>query len=540
MQGAASHTIVSYRASQARKQLRPWWQRRYLDILLLIISAVGTGQLLQFSAISRSGRASFEFEATGNLSQGTLFENPLLFLLPALIILSGILLFLRFLPLLLRLLSQLLTLTNSVGLLQASRNLSRTPAFFTTPFILLTVTVSLSIYTASLARTLDFQLFDETWYRIGADLNLFTSPNPLGDQERFGFGNRGDNTADTYLFLPISEYENVPGIEEATRIGRFPAELISGQSGVLEVEFVGIDYDTFPEVAYWREDFSRYRISTLMNSLALREDGILVSERFLEENRLSVGDEVTVEVALESGRVTLTPQISGSFDLFPTWYPSTIADGANADAEIVVGRLDRLFEAAGSEFPYRIWMNTDGQLDDEALRLALLDRQIVGSNWEEPFSPVQVAQTSPARQGLFGLLSIGFVAAVLLTIVGFFLYIFFSFQRRFVEFGILRSVGLPFRRTIRLLAWELALLMGLGVAWGSLLGITVSTLFIPSLQVGRDPADLVPPYLVEIAWSSLWQVWLLFGLLYVIVLAAVAVLLRRMQLFQAIKLGESF
>ena len=82
--------------------------------------------------------------------------------------------------------------------------------------------------------------------------------------------------------------------------------------------------------------------------------------------------------------------------------------------------------------------------------------------------------------------------------------------------------------------------MGLGVAWGSLLGITVSTLFIPSLQVGRNPADLVPPYLVEIAWSSLWQVWRLFGLLYAIVLAAVAVLLRRMQLFQAIKLGESF
>lgn len=184
-------------------------------------------------------------------------------------------------------------------------------------------------------------------------------------------------------------------------------------------------------------------------------------------------------------------------------------------------------------------MTTDGKLDDENLRVDLLSRQIIGSTWDEPFSRVQVEQTNPARQGLFGLLSIGFVAAVLLTVVGFFLYMFFSFRRRTVELGVLRSVGLPFDRMIRLLGWELALLMGSGLAWGSVMGIIVSFLFIPYLQVGRDPADLVPPYLVEIAWNSVWQIYLLFGLLFVVVLFAVSTLLSRMKLFQAIKLGES-
>ena len=81
--------------------------------------------------------------------------------------------------------------------------------------------------------------------------------------------------------------------------------------------------------------------------------------------------------------------------------------------------------------------------------------------------------------------------------------------------------------------------MGSGLAWGSLMGVVVSYLFIPYLQAGRDPADLVPPYLVEIAWSSVWQVYLLFGLLFGVVLFAVSTLLARMKLFQAIKLGEA-
>lgn len=523
MRQAAQFTIVSYRETQARERQRPWWQRSYLDLVLLAVAIWGTWQLRQQGGVL----------ADGVLPQGGIFDNPILFLLPALVILASILLFLRILPFFMEGLSRLLVFTESIALLQATRNLSRTASFFTTPFILLSVTVSLSIYTASLARTMDFQLFDESWYEIGADLNLFTSPKPFGDQERFGggFGSVNDNASDTYLFLPVSEYENVDGLELATRVGQFTADVSVG-SGSVEVDYLGIDYDTFPQIAYWREDFSRYRLGTLMNGLAEHENGLLVSESFLDAHDLQAGDSLPLQINLETGSLVLTSTISGSFELFPTWYPSE-------DPELVVGRLDSLFEQVGTEFPYRLWMNTNGRLDDDVLQDGLFERRIIGSTWNEPFSRVQSEQTQPARQGLFGLLSIGFVAAVLLTVVGFFLYMFFSFRRRFVELGVLRSVGLPFATLIRLLAWELALLMGSGLTWGSLMGIVVSFLFIPYLQVGRDPADLVPPYLVEIAWNSVWQVYVLFGLLFLVVLAAVSFLLSRMKLFQAIKLGET-
>ena len=67
----------------------------------------------------------------------------------------------------------------------------------------------------------------------------------------------------------------------------------------------------------------------------------------------------------------------------------------------------------------------------------------------------------------------------------------------------------------------------------------VSNLFIPHLQIGNDMASLVPPFVVNINWGSVFQVYILFVLLFVAALVVLGILLMRMKIFQAIKLGES-
>ena len=57
--------------------------------------------------------------------------------------------------------------------------------------------------------------------------------------------------------------------------------------------------------------------------------------------------------------------------------------------------------------------------------------------------------------------------------------------------------------------------------------------------MGSGPAAFVPPFLVEIAWPAIFRIYALFGLLFVIALGALAALLMRMKIFQAIKLGET-
>ena len=119
------------------------------------------------------------------------------------------------------------------------------------------------------------------------------------------------------------------------------------------------------------------------------------------------------------------------------------------------------------------------------------------------------------------------------------LYAFFSFRQRYIELGVLRAVGLSSSQMIIFLAWELAFLIISGLTLGTFLGVWTSQLFIPYLQVGADITARTPPYLVEIAWPAIFRIHLLFGLLFLAALIVLTILLLRMKIFQAIKLGET-
>jgi putative ABC transport system permease protein len=63
-------------------------------------------------------------------------------------------------------------------------------------------------------------------------------------------------------------------------------------------------------------------------------------------------------------------------------------------------------------------------------------------------------------------------------------------------------------------------------------------LFIPYLQVGADKTALVPPFVVQIAWEELWIIYAVFGAMFLVAVLVLIVLLARMKVFEAVKLGE--
>jgi putative ABC transport system permease protein len=204
-----------------------------------------------------------------------------------------------------------------------------------------------------------------------------------------------------------------------------------------------------------------------------------------------------------------------------------------------VGNLENLFAQIGGQLPYEVWLTTTGEPDEAASETALDERRLAGWTWTEPYSRVEVEQRRPDRQGVFGLLSVGFIAAALLTVLGFFMYALFSLRQRLISLGILRAVGLTQRHMTIFIAFELAFLILTGLTLGTVLGTFISEQFIPFLQIGVREIDFVPPYLVEIAWTAVIEIYILFGLMFVVALLLLATILRRMRIFQAIKLGET-
>jgi putative ABC transport system permease protein len=218
-------------------------------------------------------------------------------------------------------------------------------------------------------------------------------------------------------------------------------------------------------------------------------------------------------------------------DLFPTWYPG--------DRSLVVGNLDYFFQQVGGEQPYLVWLKTDPKANSAAL-IKGVDDLYQRLMYTQVTSDILTTEMErPERQGFFGLLSVGFVALGLLTVLGFLLYAIFSFRRRFIEFGMLRAIGLSTGQMIVLLVAELAFLFLFGLGAGTGLGVWVSNWFIPQLQIGNEMASRVPPFLVTIDWPSVFQNYILFGLLFLAALIILAVSIIRMKIFQAIKLGET-
>ncbi len=523
---AARHTIVTYKQERARDLRRPFWQRMGLDFLLLIPVVYGVYML------QRQG--SLVVPLTNRVLSNDPFQNPLLFLLPAIAGLAFSLFLLRLLPVLMSVVAWIMARTNTVGALLAARHLARTPGFYATPLVLLVLTLSLSSFTASLAQTLENHMVDQVYYQVGADMTLDEigeeALTPQSSETTPLAANPPSLAGPRWYFLPVSEHLKLPGVRAATRVGRY-SSLAHLNTGMAKGVFLGVDRVDFPQVAFWRGDFSPEPLGTLMNALALQPDGVLVPRAFLGQYGLRRGDAVRLTLDTYGQKNELEFKIAGSFDLFPTWYPE--------QGPLFVGNLEPLYERLGSQYPYEVWLKTAPGTQMAGLEQDLWKLSLYVLSDENARLEVATEQQRPDRQGLFGILSVGFASAALLTVLGFFLYALFSFRRRFIELGVLRAIGLSVQQMASFLAWELAFLLLTGLAAGTGLGVWISRLFIPYLQVGADAASRIPPYLVQMAWGAIFRVYALFGLLFVGALLLLAGRLLRMKIFQAVKLGET-
>lgn len=551
--GAAQHTIITYKQDQARAMRKPLWQRAWFDVLLLIPAGYWTYLLQKQDIVDLPGIG---------ISGPDPYSNPALFLVPALAMLALSLLIIRLVPLFMRLLAWILSRLPGVTLVLAMRQLARSPSLYVVPMFLLMLTLALAVFTASVASTLDNDLTQQTRYELGSDVRLQqTGENQGGaaastsgsaatgnSSSGLSIGNIGVQVGDTtaaptssaaepptdfgpvYSFLPISQYLQVPQVQAATRVGQYATTIHIG-GGDVQGHLQGIDRLDFPRAAFWHDDFAAQSLGALMNKLAGAPDAVLVSTDMRQKYGLGIGDRVQLSVFFPGETLNTQFTVAGSFDLWPTWYPRNPDDGP-----LLVGNLDYIFEQAQGQFPYDVWLKTRAGVDTASV--APQARALGQQAYADDVQSIIVEQLNrPERQGLFGVLTIGFLAAALFTALGFSLYAVFSFRQRYIELGVLRAIGLSAIQMAAFVGWELVLVLILGAAGGTALGIVASRVYIPFLQATE--ANRAMPFQIIINWPEIGIVYLIFAILFGVVLAALVLFLRRLRIFQAVKLGET-
>lgn len=537
--GAARRTIVSYRSSQARTLRPPFWQRAYLDVLLMIAAGYVYFQLRQSGGILLATDAR----------RADPFADPVRFLVPVFMLAAAALLLVRFFPLLMQALAALAAhLPVGTAVLLTLRSLARAPANYIGPLLLLIFTMGLAVFSSSIALTLDRHLYDSTYFRVGADMRLvetgdlsvrsspFGAPfgAPMGETVPGSAAGGATNPEEAeepvyYTFVPVQEHLRIPGVKSAARVGTFDARP-NVRNAPERAQFVGVDRVDFQLTAYFRDDFASQPLGALMNRLALNSDALLVGRDFLGRNNLRIGEPLVLTIeAVGFGNRPITFTIAGAFDLFP--------HEGREPRELFVGNLDYVFEHLGTALPYDVLLSVEpGTLLDEVVDAAGSLGYLV-LNGTDARQVIRDAQARPERRGMFGLLSAGFIAAALLTVVGFVLSAVITFRGRRIQLGMLRTVGLSALQMAVFIALEQILLIGLGALAGSVLGVVVSRLFIPFMQVGGTMAAAIPPFIVRIAWQDLMMIYASLGIALVTAIAIMLVSLRRLKAFEAIKLG---
>jgi putative ABC transport system permease protein len=292
----------------------------------------------------------------------------------------------------------------------------------------------------------------------------------------------------------------------------------------------GIDRTGFPGAAYFRRDFAAASLGSLMNALALEFSGVIVSQSFLDDVHLAVGDTVALRGLIPTGNQAVNFAIVGDVSLFPTMYPQ--------DGPVFIANLDYIFSELGQELPYKVWLGVDQATSTADLTAALGELGFKVLAVEEANALVAAAQKQPTRVGVFGFLSVGLITTTALSMLTLATYAVLTYRQRFIQLGILRAIGLAPGQLALSLGSEQIIITLLAVAAGVQLGLLASHLFIPFLQIGYSEGELVPPFIVAIAWDDVARlVAALLGAMLVTTGAIVGLLLR-LQTFKAVKLGE--
>jgi len=504
----ARSSIVSYKRNMARS-LQPFWQRYYIDLILLV-TAVGGWYMFNSNRMLSNSTA---------LTSDQLQVQPLLFFVPALSIFALGLVFLRLFPWLLILFHRLGRTIMPVTLHLTLTQLSRSANSYYPIMILLLLTVGLGVYNSSAARTIDMNSNDRTLYQYGTDVVIQTVWE--------GYQDQNDESIIYYSEPSFEPFRQLEEVEAAARVLKTSGKVtVSGKSAG-QGQLIGIDNVDFSKVAWFRSDLYPVHPNVYLDSLSYYEQAALVSSPFSEKYQLKEGDVVTLTVGVE--QVPIEFIIVGIVPYWPSLYPNSMP--------FFITNLDYINNQI-NKIPYEVWLSMKHGAKVTPIVEKLAASQIEVAEVRDVRNALIDQINHPSRGGVFGILSLGFIVSLLISLVGYILYWFFTLSGRVVQFGILRAMGLQRAQLTSMLLIEQLLTTGLSIALGIGLGKLSSYIFLPFLQTAGDSASQIPPFRIvfeardtlKLYWAIVVMMFIGVGLLFMQI--------RKLRVHEAVKLGE--
>ena len=248
---ASGMSVTTFRHQSARPYTQPFYQRYYLDVLLLIIGVILLRQLTEQGSVVAVGIF------------GELAVDQILLAVPAVILVAFALALLRLFPLFMRVSSALLSSFLSAGLVLGIWQMARNPTHYARLSLMLILMAGLGIFAASIGGTLQRNFEERALYATGADVRA-----------------RGMLPGNEGPTLPIREsYEGLPSVENVSLAYRgFGTDL--SKLFADSYTMFAVEGERIKDTGWFRDDFSGAPMEEMLTSLKVENlpEGIPIPE----------------------------------------------------------------------------------------------------------------------------------------------------------------------------------------------------------------------------------------------------------------------
>jgi len=412
-------------------------------------------------------------------------------------------------------------------------------------FILLFIilTVALGIFDATLARTINGNEEERIKYTVGADIVVqekWKSNKEAIELYIQSMKEAGQDipasSMDVYYVEPdFNRYAELKGAKKVTKVQVNDNITVQYDKGKVNTKLMGIITDEFGQVAYFKNGLLDKHWYNYLNSMADNADSVLVSSNF-KDLGFKVGDKINFSDQYGEARGI----IAGFVDYWPTYQSvAKVVDKDGVEKEVpqylIVAHLSKLQNVWGIT-PYQVWMKIDGS--SSFIYEFAENNNVVFESFKDLSAMIINKNNDPFFQGTNGVLTLGFIIILLICAIGFLIFWILSIISRTLQFGVFRAMGMSLREIIGMLLREQFFLSVIPISLGVLIGIYVSKLYVPLIQIAYSSSEQIIPLEIIMQKSDQLRILAIVSIMVVLCMLIIGKLISDLKITQALKLGE--
>ncbi len=542
-------TIVGLKQQKVTRR-RSWWEMCCLDLILLGIS------LYEYCIFS--GKMP-EIEANAFLGEPM---EPLLYISSPLFIVGLGLLLIRLQPLLVgiiyRIGKRFWGPASYISFMENAKN-GRKQQFI---MLFLIISISLGIFHSVTARTILQNARENTAYLDGADQIV---KEIWRDNSGMNFD--GEVTQLQYFEPDYEKYARLPGAASWTKvIYEENGALSGGEHNGQKLTICGIHTKEFGENTVMPQGLMERHYYEYLNELAADPKGALLSANFRDLLGYQVGDKVSFS---NGDRMRMECTVLDFVDYWPGYAPSVMTQNPDGTVAVtaqylLIANIDSMNKEWGV-VPYEVWVTDaaegrEGSSGNAAAAVSNGDNAVSGalgdagaavtfSEWMDTEKvrlakyvnrrdDIEAAAEDPLLQGTNGILTMGFLMTMILCAAGYLIYWILSIRSRELVFGILRANGMHRGEIFHILINEQIFCGGFAVLAGTFTGLLSSKMFVPILQTAYAASNQVLPLRLITQRQDMVRLYGVIGVMLLVCLIVLVVLVRKLDVAKALKLGE--